>query len=127
MTRRTDDKPFLMPIAIQRRQCSTEGEKEEAIPVKHFLISKTSLYILVTSDTSTRNRLQEYSTRCIIRPMNAKDYTATVPEYASRWKLNIQTVRRFIREGRLHAIKVGRCYFLNPDVIPSKKDHPSDE
>ena len=52
--------------------------------------------------------------------MNAKDYTATVPEYAQRWKLNIQTVRRFIREGRLHAVKVGRCYFLDPDVIPDK-------
>ena len=52
--------------------------------------------------------------------MNAKDYTVTVPEYASRWKLNIQTVRRFIREGRLQAVKVGRCYFLDPDVIPDK-------
>jgi len=59
--------------------------------------------------------------------MNAKDYTATVPEYASRWKLNIQTVRRFIREGRLHAVKVGRCYFLDPDVIPAKETHSSDE
>ena len=59
--------------------------------------------------------------------MNAKDYTATVPEYASRWKLNIQTVRRFIREGRLHAVKVGRCYFLNPDVIPDKESHPDNE
>lgn len=53
--------------------------------------------------------------------MNAKNYTATVPEYATRWKLNIQTVRRFIREGRLHAVKVGRCYFLDPDVIPDKE------
>lgn len=59
--------------------------------------------------------------------MNAKDYTATVPEYASRWKLNIQTVRRFIREGRLHAVKVGRCYFLDPDVIPTKDTTESDE
>ena len=59
--------------------------------------------------------------------MNAKDYTATVPEYASRWKLNIQTVRRFIREGRLHAVKVGRCYFLDPDVIPDKETHSADE
>lgn len=52
--------------------------------------------------------------------MNAKDYTVTVPEYATRWHLNIQTVRRFIREGRLHAVKVGRCYFLDPDSIPDK-------
>lgn len=59
--------------------------------------------------------------------MNAKDYTATVPEYASRWKLNIQTVRRFIREGRLNAVKVGRCYFLDPNVIPAKEEHTSDE
>lgn len=59
--------------------------------------------------------------------MNAKDYTATVPEYAERWKLNIQTVRRFIREGRLHAVKVGRCYFLDPDVIPDKEGHSLDE
>lgn len=59
--------------------------------------------------------------------MNAKYYTATVPEYAKRWKLNIQTVRRFIREGRLHAVKVGRCYFLNPDVIPSKESNSTDE
>lgn len=59
--------------------------------------------------------------------MNAKNYTVTVPEYASRWKLNIQTVRRFIREGRLHAVKVGRCYFLDPDVIPDKEGHSSDE
>lgn len=59
--------------------------------------------------------------------MNAKDYTATVPEYATRWKLNIQTVRRFIREGRLHAVKVGRCYFLNPDIVPDKEGRPSDE
>lgn len=59
--------------------------------------------------------------------MNAKDYTATVPEYASRWKLNIQTVRRFIREGRLHAVKVGRCYFLDPNVIPDKETHSSNE
>lgn len=58
--------------------------------------------------------------------MNAKDYTATVPEYAKRWKLNIQTVRRFIREGRLHAVKVGRCYFLDPDVIPDKEPSTSD-
>lgn len=59
--------------------------------------------------------------------MNAKDYTVTVPEYASRWKLNIQTVRRFIREGRLHAVKVGRCYFLDPDVIPDKGPNPTNE
>ena len=59
--------------------------------------------------------------------MNAKDYTATVPEYANRWKLNIQTVRRFIREGRLHAVKVGRCYFLDPDVIPTKDNTETDE
>ena len=59
--------------------------------------------------------------------MNAKDYTATVPEYATRWKLNIQTVRRFIREGRLHAVKVGRCYFLDPDVIPDKEESPSNK
>lgn len=59
--------------------------------------------------------------------MNAKDYTATVPEYATRWKLNIQTVRRFIREGRLHAVKVGRCYFLDPDVIPTKEGCSANE
>lgn len=59
--------------------------------------------------------------------MNAKDYTATVPEYASRWKLNIQTVRRFIREERLHAVKVGRSYFLNPDIIPDKEPSTSDK
>lgn len=59
--------------------------------------------------------------------MNAKDYTVTVPEYAKRWKLNIQTVRRFIREGRLQAVKVGRCYFLNPDVTPTREGHSLDE
>ena len=59
--------------------------------------------------------------------MNAKDYTVTVPEYAKRWKLNIQTVRRFIREGRLHAVKVGRCYFLDPDVIPDKEGYSHNE
>ena len=59
--------------------------------------------------------------------MNAKNYTVTVPEYANRWKLNIQTVRRFIREGRLHAVKVGRCYFLDPDVIPDKDTNPTNE
>lgn len=59
--------------------------------------------------------------------MNAKDYTVTVPEYAKRWRLNIQTVRRFIREGRLHAVKVGRCYFLDPDVIPDKDANPTNE
>ena len=59
--------------------------------------------------------------------MNTQNYTATVPEYAQRWHLNRQTVRRFIREGRLHAVKVGRCYFLDPDVIPNKKGNPSDE
>lgn len=59
--------------------------------------------------------------------MHAKTYTATVIEYASRWKLNVQTVRRYIREGRLHAVKVGRCYFLDPDVIPDKEGHSLDE
>lgn len=59
--------------------------------------------------------------------MNAKNYTVTVPEYANRWKLNIQTVRRFIREGRLHAVKVGRCYFLDPDVIPAKDNTEANE
>lgn len=53
--------------------------------------------------------------------MYAKTYTATVVEYASRWKLNVQTVRRYIREGQLHAVKVGRCYFLDPDIIPDKE------
>lgn len=62
-----------------------------------------------------------------MRRMYAKTYTVTVPEYATRWKLNIQTVRRFIREGRLHAVKVGRCYFLDPDVTPEREGHPSDE
>lgn len=71
--------------------------------------------------------MYENSNRYIIRLMNAKDYTATVPEYASRWKLNIQTVRRFIREGRLHAVKVGRCYFLDPDVIPDKEPSTSNK
>lgn len=74
-----------------------------------------------------RNKLSEHLNRYIIRLMNAKDYTVTVPEYASRWKLNIQTVRRFIREGRLHAVKVGRCYFLNPDVIPDKEGRSANE
>lgn len=74
-----------------------------------------------------RNKLYRHPNRYIIRLMNAKNYTATVPEYASRWKLNIQTVRRFIREGRLHAVKVGRCYFLDPDVIPTKDNAGSDE
>lgn len=59
--------------------------------------------------------------------MYAKTYTATVTEYASRWKLNPQTVRRYINEGRLHAVKVGRCYFLDPDVIPDKEGHSLDE
>ena len=59
--------------------------------------------------------------------MNAKDYTATVHEYATRWKLNIQTVRRFIREGRLHAVKVGRCYFLDPNIIPTEGGTEADE
>lgn len=62
-----------------------------------------------------------------MRCMNAKTYTATVPEYAKRWKLNIQTVRRFIRKGRLHAVKVGRCYFLDPDIIPTKEGDSLDE
>lgn len=62
-----------------------------------------------------------------MRRMNAKSYTATVPEYAKRWKLNIQTVRRFIREGRLHAVKVGRCYFLDPDVIPANDNTEANE
>lgn len=84
-------------------------------------------HVIVTSDTLILDRLKECSTRYIIRPMNAKNYTATVPEYATRWKLNIQTVRRFIREGRLHAVKVGRCYFLDPDVIPDKEGHTSDK
>lgn len=74
-----------------------------------------------------RRELYKHSERYIIRLMNAKDYTATVPEYASRWKLNIQTVRRFIREGRLHAVKVGRCYFLDPNVIPDREAHETDE
>lgn len=74
-----------------------------------------------------RSKLHKYLERYIIGLMNAKDYTATVPEYAKRWKLNIQTVRRFIREGRLHAVKVGRCYFLDPDVIPDKEGSTSDE
>lgn len=60
-----------------------------------------------------------------MRHMYAKTYTATVPEYAKRWKLNIQTVRRFVREGRLHAVKVGRCYFLDPDIIPDKEGRTS--
>ena len=52
--------------------------------------------------------------------MNAKTYTATVPEYAERWKLHTQTVCRFIREKRLPAVKVGRHYFLDPDVVPTE-------
>lgn len=59
--------------------------------------------------------------------MNTKNYTVTVPEYSNRWKLNIQTVRRFIREGRLHAVKVGRRYFLDPDVIPTKDNAEADK
>lgn len=80
-----------------------------------------------TNDTPMRNKLSKHLNCYIIRSMNAKDYTATVPEYASRWKLNIQTVRRFIREGRLNAVKVGRCYFLDPDVIPDKDGHSTNE
>lgn len=96
-------------------------------PVEYFFIHETLAYIIAESNTSTQNRLQEYPTRYIIEPMNAKTYTATVPEYANRWKLNIQTVRRFIREGRLHAVKVGRCYFLDPDVIPDKDNTEADK
>lgn len=89
-------------------------------------MSGTPPYVIATNNTLTRNRLQEYSTRYIIRPMNAKTCTATVSEYATRWHLNIQTVRRFIREGRLHAVKVGRCYFLDPGVIPTKDNTETD-
>lgn len=90
-------------------------------PVGHFFIHEN------LNNTLMRNKWQRHSNCYIIRPMNAKDYTATVPEYAKRWKLNIQTVRRFIREGRLHAVKVGRCYFLDPDVIPDKDTNNTNE
>ena len=53
-----------------------------------------------------------------IRTMNAKDYTATVEQYAERWHLNVQTVRRYCREKRLPHIKVGHRYYFNPDITP---------
>lgn len=92
-----------------------------------FLISETSSYVTSDSNSLIRNELQETLKPLYNKSMNAKDYTATVPEYASRWKLNVQTVHRFIREGRLHAVKVGRSYFLNPDVIPAKEGHSADK
>lgn len=50
--------------------------------------------------------------------MYAKDYTATTKQYAERWHLNIQTVRRYCREKRLPYIKVGNRYYFNPDITP---------
>lgn len=50
--------------------------------------------------------------------MYAKDYTATTEQYAERWHLNIQTVRRYCREKRLPYIKVGTRYYFNPDITP---------
>lgn len=50
--------------------------------------------------------------------MYAKDYTATTEQYAERWHLNIQTVRRYCREKRLPYIKVGNRYYFNPDITP---------
>lgn len=52
------------------------------------------------------------------RTMNAKDYTVTVEQYAERWHLNVQTVRRYCREKRLPYIKVGHRYYFNPDIAP---------
>ena len=43
--------------------------------------------------------------------MYAKDYTATTEQYAERWHLNIQTVRKYCREKRLPYIKVGNRYY----------------
>lgn len=104
------------------------GRFQPLFPVGHFFyIQNPTNRHAHASATPVRNELHKNPNRYIIKLMNAKDYTVTVPEYASRWKLNIQTVRRFIREGRLHAVKVGRCYFLNPDVIPDKEGHSSDK
>ena len=50
--------------------------------------------------------------------MYAKDYTATTEQYAERWHLNIQTVRRYCREKRLPYIKVGNRYYFNPNITP---------
>lgn len=50
--------------------------------------------------------------------MYARDYTATTEQYAERWHLNIQTVRRYCREERLPYIKVGHRYYFNPDIAP---------
>ena len=50
--------------------------------------------------------------------MNAKDYTATVEQYAERWHLNVQTVRKYCREKRLPYIKVGHRYYFNLDITP---------
>lgn len=50
--------------------------------------------------------------------MDAKDYTATTEQYAERWHLNIQTVRRYCREKRLPYIKVGNRYYFNPNITP---------
>ena len=60
--------------------------------------------------------------------MNAKDYTATTEQYAERWHLNIQTVRRYCREKRLPYIKVGNRYYFNPDItpLPRSEEHTSE-
>lgn len=50
--------------------------------------------------------------------MYAKDYIATTEQYAERWHLNIQTVRRYCREKRLPYIKVGNRYYFNPNITP---------
>lgn len=50
--------------------------------------------------------------------MDAKQYTATAEDYAARWKINVQTVRRYVREQRLPCVKVGHRYFFNPDIAP---------
>lgn len=41
----------------------------------------------------------------------------TIKELSERLKLNIQTLRRYIKEGRLKASKVGRSYYVSEDQL----------
>lgn len=52
--------------------------------------------------------------------MDAAEDWLTIEQVASRFRLHVETVRRFAREGRLPATKLGKRYWISASGLDEK-------
>lgn len=78
------------------------------------------------SSAARADELHEARAPYIAQDLPQEDRVVTVPEAARRARRNPETVRRWIREGKLHATKVGTQFVLDEQDLAAFLGEPED-